>query len=262
MAETVGSQEPAPAGALPLQEAIARAVEWVVGMQSGNGGWGAFDPDNTHYHLNNIPFADHGALLDPPTADVSARCLSMLAQLEGGAASPAAQAALDYLLSEQETNGSWFGRWGTNYIYGTWSALCALTAAGLPPNAPAVRRAANWLTSIQNEDGGWGEAGDSYRPDYRGHEPAPSTASQTAWALLGLMAAGAAATPAVARGINYLVRTQQPDGEWPEEYFTAVGFPRVFYLRYHGYARYFPLWALARYANLQRDPAGTTRWGM
>jgi squalene-hopene/tetraprenyl-beta-curcumene cyclase len=260
MAETMAGQQPEPAR--PEKEAIARAVEWVVGMQSGNGGWGAFEPENTHFHLNNIPFADHGALLDPPTADVSARCLSMLAQLEDGAATPPAQAALRYLLSEQETNGSWFGRWGTNYIYGTWSVLCALQAAGLPAAAPPVQRAAEWLAAIQNDDGGWGEAGDSYRPDYCGHEPAPSTASQTAWALLGLMAAGAAGTPAVARGIDYLVRTQQPDGNWPEQHFTAVGFPRVFYLRYHGYAHYFPLWALARYANLQRDPTGAGRWGM
>jgi squalene-hopene/tetraprenyl-beta-curcumene cyclase len=262
VAETWGSREREDGGALPEREAIARAVEWVAGMQSGNGGWGAFEPENTHFHLNNIPFADHGALLDPPTADVSARCLSMLAQLEGGATGPAAQAALRYVLAEQESNGSWFGRWGTNYIYGTWSALCALNAANLPATAPAMRRAVDWLAGIQNDDGGWGEAGDSYRMDYRGHEPAPSTASQTAWALLGLMAAGAVNTPAVLRGVNYLVGSQQPDGCWPEEHFTAVGFPRVFYLRYHGYARYFPLWALARYCNLRQDEAGAVRWGM
>ncbi|HEV7813530.1 MAG TPA: squalene--hopene cyclase [Janthinobacterium sp.] len=244
------------------REAIARAVEWVAGMQSTNGGWGAFEPDNTHFHLNNIPFADHGALLDPPTVDVSARCLSMLAQLAGAADGPVAQAALAYILSEQEANGSWFGRWGTNYIYGTWSALCALSAAGLPASTPAIRRAADWLLEIQNEDGGWGEDGDSYRADYRGHEPAPSTASQTAWALLGLMAAGAAASPAVARGIAYLARTQLDDGNWPEEHFTAVGFPRVFYLRYHGYARYFPLWALARYCNFRQGEARPIPWGM
>jgi squalene-hopene/tetraprenyl-beta-curcumene cyclase len=261
-AETSGSWEREEDGALPEREAIARAVEWVAGMQSGNGGWGAFEPDNTHFHLNNIPFADHGALLDPPTADVSARCLSMLAQLEGGATGPTAQAALRYILSEQEPNGSWFGRWGTNYIYGTWSALCALNAANLSATAPAMQRAVNWLVSIQNDDGGWGEAGDSYRMDYRGHEPAPSTASQTAWALLGLMAAGATNTPAVSRGVDYLVRSQQSDGCWPEEHFTAVGFPRVFYLRYHGYARYFPLWALARYCNLRQENAGAVSWGM
>ncbi|MDN0084214.1 squalene--hopene cyclase [Crenobacter sp. SG2305] len=243
-------------------ESIARAAEWVAGMQSQNGGWGAFEPENTHFYLNNIPFADHGALLDPPTVDVSARCLSMLAQLEGGTTGPSAQAALRYVLAEQEADGSWFGRWGTNYIYGTWSALCGLNAAGLPADAPEMRRAVDWLIGIQNEDGGWGEDGDSYRLDYRGHMPAPSTASQTAWALLGLMAAGVAGHESVTRGIDYLVRTQEPDGNWPEERFTAVGFPRVFYLRYHGYARYFPLWALARYRNFRQDGARAIAWGL
>lgn len=231
--------------------ALARAREWIEGMQSSDGGWGAFEPENTHSHLNSIPFADHGALLDPPTADVSARCLSMLAQLgELPANSRAAAQALRYLLDEQEANGSWYGRWGTNYLYGTWSALCALQAAGLGPDAAPVRRAAQWLLSVQNEDGGWGEDGSSYRLDYRGHESAPSTPSQTAWALLGLMAAGCREQPAVARGIDYLLREQRADGLWDEQHFTAVGFPRVFYLRYHGYARYFALWALARYRNL------------
>ncbi|WP_042879884.1 squalene--hopene cyclase [Cupriavidus necator] len=244
-------------------EAVARASEWIVGMQSGNGGWGAFEPENTHLYLNNIPFADHGALLDPPTADVSARCLSMLCQTGAtpDKSEPAAR-ALHYLLREQMPDGSWFGRWGTNYIYGTWSALCALNAAGLPPEAPEMRRAVAWLVQIQNADGGWGEDGSSYRLDYRGYEPAPSVASQTAWALLALMAAGAAQHPAVARGIDYLLRTQQPGGLWHEPRFTAVGFPRVFYLRYHGYARYFPLWALARYRNLQRGGAEHESWGL
>ncbi|SPA32773.1 Squalene hopene cyclase [Cupriavidus taiwanensis] len=250
-------------------EAVARATEWIVGMQSGNGGWGAFEPENTHLYLNNIPFADHGALLDPPTADVSARCLSMLCQTGAtpGKSEPAAR-ALRYLLAEQMPDGSWFGRWGTNYIYGTWSALCALNAAGLPPAAPELQRAVAWLARIQNADGGWGEDGSSYRLDYRGYEPAPSVASQTAWALLAMMAAGAAQHAAVARGIDYLLRTQQPGGLWHEPRFTAVGFPRVFYLRYHGYARYFPLWALARYRNLQRGHAdhrghgGQVSWGL
>ena len=257
-----------------VEPALARAREWIEGMQSSDGGWGAFEPENTHSHLNSIPFADHGALLDPPTADVSARCLSMLAQLgELPANSRAAAQALRYLLDEQEANGSWYGRWGTNYLYGTWSALCALQAAGLGPEAAPVRRAAQWLLSVQNGDGGWGEDGSSYRLDYRGHESAPSTPSQTAWALLGLMAAGCRDLPAVARGIDYLLREQRADGLWDEQHFTAVGFPRVFYLRYHGYARYFPLWALARYRNLQRvgnpanatgtaDAAGRMPWGM
>ncbi|MCW3478596.1 squalene--hopene cyclase [Neisseriaceae bacterium JH1-16] len=249
-------------GPQPDSEGIARAAEWVAGMQSDNGGWGAFEPENIHFYLNNIPFADHGALLDPPTADVSARCLSMLAQLEGSEAA-ATQAALRYLLAEQEADGSWFGRWGTNYIYGTWSALSGLNAAGVAANAPEVRRAADWLIGIQNEDGGWGEDGGSYRLDYHGHRSAPSTASQTAWALLGLMAASAFDHDAVERGVDYLIRTLQSDGTWPEEHFTAVGFPRVFYLRYHGYAHYFPLWALARYRNLRQDAAArTTEWGL
>ncbi|PXW15473.1 squalene--hopene cyclase [Paraburkholderia caballeronis] len=240
------------------EESIARAREWVVGMQSSDGGWGAFEPENTQYYLNNIPFSDHGALLDPPTADVSGRCLSMLAQIgELPAASEPARRAYDYLLKEQEADGSWYGRWGMNYIYGTWTALCALNAGGLPHDDPRMKRAVQWLVAIQNEDGGWGEDGTSYKLDYRGYEPAASTASQTAWALLGLMAAGAVNHPAVARGIAWLQATQRDHGLWDEERFTATGFPRVFYLRYHGYRKFFPLWALARYRNLKRD--GSTR---
>ena len=245
------------------REAIARAREWVVGMQSSNGGWGAFEPENTHYHLNNIPFSDHGALLDPPTADVSGRCLSMLAQLgELPAASEPARQAYDYLLDEQEADGSWYGRWGMNYIYGTWTALCALNAAGMPHEDVRMRRAVQWLVAIQNDDGGWGEDGTSYKLDYRGYERAASTASQTAWALLGLMAAGVVAHPAVERGVAYLQRTQRDHGLWDETRFTATGFPRVFYLRYHGYRKFFPLWALARYRNLVRSRQTRVSVGM
>jgi squalene-hopene/tetraprenyl-beta-curcumene cyclase len=233
-------------------KAIDRGVEWTVGMQSRNGGWAAFDVDNVDHYLNNIPFADHGALLDPPTADVSARCIGMLAQLGESAGSPRQRAALDYLEREQLADGSWFGRWGVNYIYGTWSALCALNAAHVPPTAPSVAKAVHWLVSIQNPDGGWGEHCDSYKLDYRGYEPAPSSASQTAWALLGLMAASQADYPAVARGIAYLQKTQDASGLWPQDAYPGGGFPRVFYLRYHGYPKFFPLWALARYRNLQR----------
>ncbi|WP_114809890.1 squalene--hopene cyclase [Paraburkholderia kururiensis] len=244
-------------------EAIARAREWIVGMQSSDGGWGAFEPENTQYYLNNIPFSDHGALLDPPTADVSGRCLSMLAQLgEMPGTSEPSRRAYDYLLKEQESDGSWYGRWGMNYIYGTWTALCALNAAGLSHSDPHMTRAVQWLVSIQNDDGGWGEGGESYKLDYRGYERAPSTASQTAWAVLGLMAAGAVDHPAVARGIAYLQANQQEHGLWDETRFTATGFPRVFYLRYHGYRKFFPLWALARYRNLKRDGVARVAVGM
>ncbi|MGI8839332.1 MAG: squalene--hopene cyclase [Caulobacteraceae bacterium] len=249
-------------GAAAYGQAIERGAEWVAGMQSRNGGWGAFDADNTFHYLNNIPFADHGALLDPPTADVAARCVSMLAQLGEAPETPRMKAALAFLEREQAADGSWFGRWGVNYIYGTWSALAALNAAGVAPDAPTVRRAVDWLAAIQNADGGWGEGCDSYRLDYRGHEAAPSAPSQTAWALLGLMAAGEARHPAMARGIAWLAARQEAGGGWPEETYTGGGFPRVFYLRYHGYAQIFPLWALARYRNLQRGNAGRVGWGM
>jgi squalene-hopene/tetraprenyl-beta-curcumene cyclase len=243
--------------------AIARAEEWIVGLQSENGAWGAFDADNEFYYLNNIPFADHGALLDPPTEDVTARCVSMLAQFgQTLDKSEAVAAAVDYLKRTQHAEGSWYGRWGMNYIYGTWSVLCALNMAGVDHADPAMRRAAQWLIKIQNEDGGWGEDGSSYKLDYTGHEPAPSTASQTAWALLGLMATGDVNEPAVARGVEYLRKTQGGDGFWEEPRYTATGFPRVFYLRYHGYRKYFPLWAMARYRNLTARNDRTVKFGM
>jgi squalene-hopene/tetraprenyl-beta-curcumene cyclase len=248
---------------IDLQTPIARAIEWVLGMQSRNGGFGAFDADNDYEYLNHIPFSDHGALLDPPTADVTARCVSMLAQLGPGAGGARAlQRGLRFLRRSQEPDGSWYGRWGMNYIYGTWSVLCALNAAGVGRDAPEVVRAVRWFESIQNPDFGWGEDGESYKLDYRGYEPACSTASQTAWALLGLMAAGRVDDPAVERGIRYLQRTQGADGFWPEARYTATGFPRVFYLRYHGYSKFFPLWALARYRNLKAAEPRTTRIGM
>ncbi|MEA2960737.1 MAG: squalene-hopene/tetraprenyl-beta-curcumene cyclase [Alphaproteobacteria bacterium] len=242
---------------------IARAREWIVGMQSENGAWGAFDADNHYDYLNNIPFADHGALLDPPTEDVTARCISMLAQVgETVDKSEAVARAVDYLRRTQMEEGSWYGRWGMNYIYGTWSVLCALNAAGIDHASPEFRKAVAWLVKIQNADGGWGEDGSSYKLEYRGYEPSPSTASQTAWALLGLMAAGEVDHPAVQRGMGYLSRTQGSDGFWNEPRYTATGFPRVFYLRYHGYAKFFPLWALARYRNLSNANARAVAFGM
>ena len=240
---------------------IARARDWVVGLQSKDGAWAAFDADNAYHYLNNIPFADHGALLDPPTADVTARCVSMLAQLgEKPDRNPVLKRGIEALLRLQEEDGSWFGRWGVNYIYGSWSALCALRAAGQDPGSAPVRRCVDWLVGVQNPDGGWGESAVSYRLDYRGFERAASTASQTAWALLAMMAAGEAEHPAVARGVAYLLERQGQDGFWDEPFHTATGFPRVFYLRYHGYSKIFPLWALARFRNLKRRanfPAAT-----
>ena len=232
------------------QHSIERARDWILGMQSANGGWGAFDADNTHYALNHIPFADHGALLDPPTADVTGRCVSFLAQIGIPSDDPVMQRAIDYLRHDQEPDGSWFGRWGTNYIYGTWSVLIALNAAGLDHSDPTIQRAVAWLLSKQRADGGWGEDEESYDAAPAG-EYKSSTASQTAWAMLGLMAAGETG-PAVQRGADYLARTQKADGEWDEKAYTAVGFPKVFYLRYHGYRLFFPLMALARVRNLGR----------
>ncbi|CAA7620923.1 squalene--hopene cyclase [Magnetospirillum sp. SS-4] len=237
-------------------ESIRKGAVWLRGMQCKDGGWGAFDAENTAYYLNHIPFADHGALLDPPTADVSARCVSVLSVLGKRHSDVTAHEGVDYLLREQEADGSWFGRWGTNYIYGTWSSLAALNAAGIAHDHPAMRKAVRWLESKQREDGGWGEDGRSYWTDQPRGEATVSTPSQTAWALLGLMAAGEVANPAVARGVDYLMRTRNDEGLWDEAHYTAVGFPRVFYLRYHGYRQFFPVWALARYRNLTTGNAG------
>lgn len=235
-----------------LDESIHRATRWIVGMQSENGGYGAFDVDNTYYYLNEIPFADHGALLDPPTVDVSARCAMLMARVSKDHPDylPALQRTIDYIRSEQEADGSWFGRWGTNYIYGTWSVLLGLEQTSLPKTDPMYTKAVAWLKSVQREDGGWGEDNLSYHDDqkYRGRYEF-STAFQTAWAVLGLIAAGEVNSPEVKAGIDFLLRSQQADGVWNDPCFTAPGFPRVFYLKYHGYDKFFPLWALARYRN-------------
>ncbi len=249
-------------GSARYRVAIDRAAEWVIGMQSRGGGWGSFDADNTHFYLNHIPFADHGALLDPPTADVSGRCLSFLTQIGFGPDHPAVAAAIDYLRGEQEADGSWFGRWGTNYIYGTWSVLTALNSAGLPADSPEMRRAVDWIVARQHKDGGWGEGGESYWPGAPRDNWPYSTSSQTAWALLALMAAGEVGHPAVARGIAYLIDSQDEEGNWDEPWYTAVGFPRVFYLRYHGYRAFFPLWALARYRRLSRGNSRQVPFGI
>ncbi len=234
-------------------ECIRRAMDWLVGMQSRNGGFGAFDADNRHYYLNKIPFADHGALLDPPTADVTGRVVAVLGRLGRPQDRQALERAIAYLRAEQEANGSWFGRWGTNYIYGTWSVLTALAQAGVSAQDPAVRRAVAWLEDVQNADGGWGESNDTYK--VAGGHPAAAVAStpyQTAWALLALLASGEAQSASVRRGVAHLLRTQKADGSWSDPTFTAPGFPRVFYLKYHGYSAFFPLWALAAYRTLIR----------
>ncbi len=230
---------------------IIRAARWLTGMQSENGGFASFDVDNTYYYLNEIPFADHGALLDPPSADVSARVALFISALKSDSWVPALSKCLDYLFSEQEKNGSWFGRWGTNYIYGTWSVLIALKEIGFSKDHPSVRCAANWLKNCQQADGGWGESNDSYLESHTA-QAISSTSFQTAWALLGLMAAGEAKSVEVEKGIAYLLETQQSHGFWEDPFFTAPGFPRVFYLKYHGYSKYFPLWAIAQYQRERR----------
>ena len=235
------------AGALEKPEYadnIRKAVNWVLGMQSRDGGWGAFDVDNNYTYLNDISFADHGALLDPSTADLTGRCIEMLGMLGYGSDYPPIVRGIAYLKKEQESFGAWFGRWGVNYIYGTWSVLSGLHQAGEDMDAPYVRKAVEWLISCQNSDGGWGETCSSYDdPSLAGS--GASTASQTSWALLALMAAGEAGHTAVKTGVSYL--TTNYNNGWDEKHFTGTGFPRVFYLRYHGYSLFFPVWALAVY---------------
>ncbi|MDA1090772.1 MAG: squalene--hopene cyclase [Proteobacteria bacterium] len=243
------------------REAIERGAEWIIGMQSDNGGWGAFDANNDHMFLQNIPFADHGALLDPPTADVSARCVGMLAQLGYDKDHPAMARGLAYLRDEQEDEGSWFGRWGNNYVYGTWSVLCAFNAAGEDMQARHIRKAVDWLNYAQRPDGGWGEDCSTYW-QHRREEVKTSTPSQTSWALMGLMAAGEVNSNSVERGIEYLLEAERDGGDWHEEYFNAVGFPRIFYLRYHGYSVYFPLWTLSRYRSLKKSNTKYPQYGL
>ncbi|MGP0057276.1 MAG: squalene--hopene cyclase [Steroidobacteraceae bacterium] len=238
--------------AADYSESVSRALDWLVGMQSADGGFAAFDADNTSHYLNKIPFADHGALLDPPTSDVTARVATVLARVGRPQDKPALTRALRYLRSSQERDGSWFGRWGTNYIYGTWSVLTAFAQAGIGPQDPAVRRAIDWLQARQNADGGWGESNDGYLKGARRDAKAASTSYHTAWALLALLASGEAGSTVVQKGVDHLIRTQRPDGLWSDAHFNAPGFPRVFYLKYHGYSGYFPLWALAVFRTLTR----------
>ncbi|MGH8161427.1 MAG: squalene--hopene cyclase, partial [Gammaproteobacteria bacterium] len=204
------------------------------------------------FYLNEIPFADHGALLDPPTEDVTARCVALFSLL-GEAYRKPKKHALAYLTRKQQKCGAWWGRWGCNYIYGTWSVLMALELAAVPASDERVRRAVAWLKSVQHEDGSFGETNGTYERDGAAPGTGEATPEQTAWALLGLMAGGEAASTEVRRGIEWLLGEQSEDGLWHSGWFNAPGFPRVFYLRYHGYSAYFPLWALARYRNVTED---------
>ncbi len=228
-----------------------RGVGWFLGMQNHDGGWGSFDADNDRLYLNNIPFADHGALLDPATEDLTGRGLELLGTLGYPRELEAVERAIHFIRHTQRPDGPWWGRWGVNYIYGTWSVLRGLGAIGVDPRHEYVQRAVRWLQRRQNEDGGWGETCDSYaRPELAGM--GRSLPSQTAWALLGLFAAGVTSGPAVERGVHYLLTTQDADGSWTDPLWNGTGFPRVFYLKYHLYAKYFPLWALGVYRRAQK----------
>lgn len=227
--------------------AIDRGQSWLLAMQNSDGGWGAFDRNNNREFLCHVPFADHNAMIDPSTPDLTGRVLEALGQLGQRVGDPAVDRGVAYIRSTQNADGSWFGRWGVNYIYGTWQAIIGLAAVGVPTDDPAIVAGANWLLVHQQAGGGWGESPDSYEfPHLRGQ--GPITASQTAWALMGLLAAGLEHHPAVARGVRYLLNTQNEDGIWDEPEFTGTGFPRVFYLRYHYYPIYFPLLALSQWA--------------
>ncbi|MEV5242849.1 squalene--hopene cyclase [Streptomyces cinnamoneus] len=235
-----------------VEEAVRRAARWTVGMQSRNGAWGAFDADNTSPFPNRLPFCDFGEVVDPPSADVTAHVVEMLAAL-GKQHHPRTRRGIEWLLAEQEECGAWFGRWGVNYVYGTGSVVPALVAAGLPASHPAIRRAVGWLREVQNEDGGWGEDLRSYR-DREWAGRGASTASQTAWALLALLAAGERDHEAVERGVAWLAATQAEDGSWDEPFFTGTGFPWDFSINYHLYRQVFPLTALGRYLHGEPCP--------
>jgi squalene-hopene/tetraprenyl-beta-curcumene cyclase len=233
-------------------EALKQGTTWLIAMRSANGGWGAFDRNNTQTWTRDIPFADFGEMIDPPTADVTAHILEYLGRIGYRATHALIRRGLEYLKREQEADGPWYGRWGVNLIYGTGAVLPALEAVGEDMRAPYVRRAVDWLLEQQNADGGWGEQVESYEAaEWRGQ--GPSTASQTGWALLALLAAGEAEHPAVVRGVEYLLKTQRDDGGWDEPYFTGTGFPLDFMIRYHIYRDVFPTMALGRYRRATEE---------
>ncbi|MEO8725683.1 MAG: squalene--hopene cyclase, partial [Acidobacteriaceae bacterium] len=231
-------------------ESCERATTWIKAMQCRNGGWASFDKDNTKMVFEHIPFADHNAMLDPPTVDITGRVLEMFACYGASPNDPFVKRALKFLRNHQEADGSWFGRWGVNYIYGTALVLRGMDAMAVDKHDPSIQQAAEWLRSIQNTDGGWGETCGSYDdPTIKG--VGPSTPSQTAWAVMGLLAAGDLRSDAVDRGILWLLNQQHADGSWSESEYTGTGFPRVFYLAYHMYRNYFPLIALSTYQRTQ-----------
>ncbi|MGA2702108.1 MAG: squalene--hopene cyclase [Isosphaeraceae bacterium] len=239
----------------PVQEAVSRGTNWLLSMQNRDGGWAAFDIDIDNQVLTKVPFADHNAMLDPSCADITARIIELLGTLGYHVDHPAIARGLEYLWKTQEPQGCWYGRWGVNYIYGTWQVLQGVKAIGYPMNHHALVKAADWLESVQQPCGGWGETCRSYdEPELMG-TGSPS-ASQTAWATLGLIAAGRASGEAASRGIQYLLETQSPDGSWAEASFTGTGFPRVFYLKYHLYRVYFPLMAISRCRQAMARPLG------
>jgi squalene-hopene/tetraprenyl-beta-curcumene cyclase len=251
--ESVAAAETKDAGLKDSVAAIERGMRWMLAMQNRDGGWGAFDRDNDRHFLCYVPFADHNAMIDPSTADLCGRALEALGKLGRRIGDPCVDRAVEFVRRTQEADGSWFGRWGVNYIYGTWQVLTGLIEVGVSRDDPAVLAGAKWLLAHQQANGGWGESPNTYEhPELRGQGEV--TASQTAWAVLGLIAAGMADHPAVLRGIRYLVQTQNADGSWDESQFTGTGFPRVFYLRYHYYPIYFPLMALSQWANRAGNP--------
>lgn len=236
------------------QEAAARrAVNWLIGMQGKDGGWAAFDVDNNWNFLSDVPFADHNAMLDPSCPDITGRVLDALSRYGIAGNHPAIRRGVQYLINSQEQDGSWYGRWGVDYIYGTFLALKGLRRAGVSDREAYVLRAGEWLRSIQNVDGGWGESCRSY--DKNSYVNGPSTASQTAWAVMGLLAGGDTTSESVRKGVEYLIATQRPDGAWDEELATGTGFPKVFYLTYHMYRNAFPMMALAMYLNRGKETA-------
>ena len=231
------------------RESVQRAIDWILSMQCRSGGWASFDKDNDRMVFQYVPFADHNAMLDPPSVDITGRILEMMATYGYDKNHPAVKKGIKFIENEQEPDGSWFGRWGVNYIYGTMLVLRGLEAIGMDYHEPMIQQAAEWLRMVQNADGGWGESCASYdEPNLKG--VGPSTPSQTAWAVMGLLAANDTRSDCVARGIAYLLRTQKKDGSWDEQHYTGTGFPRVFYLNYHLYREYFPLIALTTYAKV------------